>query len=307
MAETISKQISLTSSVIKEIVNDGNFNDGSRTFSEWITLVMDSSQIAHNIPLKQMFRTLHTQIVMIYYGEASVNINFKDYKLKRGALLVMPMGTLFSIKARKGRLQMHILDYDIPSTMKPDFFIYSVGIIELGSKDYKRINNFFMLLNQSLQEKEKLEKSINCIVHALLYDINAITDETSRNMLINHSKKEVIYYDFISMLIREQDSLVRSVAHYAEQLNVSVDYLSGAVKETSGFSAMEWINKVTIDLSKIHLKEKKLSISELAHKMGFVKHNSFTRFFKKHTGQTPMEYRNGKGIPEGEAEEKNNN
>ena len=60
MAETISKQISLTSSVIKEIVNDGNFNDGSRTFSEWITLVMDSSQIAHNIPLKQMFRTLHT-------------------------------------------------------------------------------------------------------------------------------------------------------------------------------------------------------------------------------------------------------
>nr|MCR5191049.1 helix-turn-helix domain-containing protein [Bacteroidales bacterium] len=69
---------------------------------------------------------------------------------------------------------------------------------------------------------------------------------------------------------------------------------------------MEWINKVTIDLSKIHLKEKKLSISELAHKMGFVEQNSFTRFFKKHTGQTPMEYRNGKGIPEGEAEEKIN-
>jgi YesN/AraC family two-component response regulator len=70
-----------------------------------------------------------------------------------------------------------------------------------------------------------------------------------------------------------------------------------------GSPAMEWINKVTIDLSKIHLKEKKLSISKLAHKMGFVEQNSFTRFFKKHTGQTPMEYRNGIGIPLGGTKE----
>ena len=49
------------------------------------------------------------------------------------------------------------------------------------------------------------------------------------------------------------------------------------------------------------------SIKNLATKLGFEEASSFSRFFKKQTGMTPMEYRNGKGIPEGEAEEKKNN
>lgn len=113
--------------------------------------------------------------------------------------------------------------------------------------------------------------------------------------------KELLYYEFISSLIRDQEFMARTVSHYAKQLEVSADHLNIAVRETSGFTAMEWINRVTIDLSEVLLSEKKMSISEVAHKMGFVEQPSFSRFFKKETGMTPMEYRNGKGIPLGEA------
>ncbi|MBO4403143.1 MAG: helix-turn-helix domain-containing protein [Bacteroidales bacterium] len=44
------------------------------------------------------------------------------------------------------------------------------------------------------------------------------------------------------------------------------------------------------------LRENELTIGELAEKMGFVEQNSFSRFFKKETGMTPMEYRNSQAV-----------
>ena len=291
MTTTKSKQVSLTPSVIKNIVSLGGENEDSPSLSEWITLVMDSSKIDKNIPIERTFRTQHPQIALMYEGEGIFDINFNDYTLEKGTLVTLPVGTLFSVKSRSDDMKMHILDFNIPFTSKSEFFIYDLGIIKLGTKDYKRIQTFFLLLSESLQEMEKRKKSIDCIVLAMLYDINSITAETSRNMLLHHSKKEILYYEFISSLIREQKTLNRTVSHYAELLGVSADYLSGAAKEVSGFSAMEWINKVTIDVSKVLLRENELTIGELAEKMGFVEQNSFSRFFKKETGMTPGEYR----------------
>ena len=55
------------------------------------------------------------------------------------------------------------------------------------------------------------------------------------------------------------------------------------------------------------LNVSKDNLEKIAVALGFCNATQFGTFFKKHTGQTPMEYRNGKGIPEGEAEGKNNN
>lgn len=296
MATTKSKQITLTPSVINDIVSQGGENEDFPSLGERITLVIDSSKIDKNIPIGRTFRTQHPQIALMYEGEGVFNINYNDYRLKKGALVTLPVGTLFSVKSRSDGMKMRILDFNIPFTAKTEFFIYNLGIIELGTKDYKRIQAFFMLLNESLEEMKKREKSINCIVLALLYDINSITAETSKNMLMHHTRKEILYYEFISMLIREQETLNRTVGHYAKQLGVSADYLSGAAKEVSGFSAMEWINRVTIDISKMLLRENKLTISELAYKMGFEEKTSFSRFFKKETGKTPGEYRDSQGV-----------
>ena len=302
IAMTKSRQISLTTTVIKGIVEDGAPNSSPNLFSEWVTLVMDSSQIIHNMPSRQLYRTQHPQIALIYEGEGTYTINYDKITLKKGTLLTLPVGTIFSAKSRSGNLKMRILDFDIPTSTRPDFFIYNLGVIELGSDDYQRIQTFFMLLNQSMKKRRKREKSINCIIHALLYDISSIALETSKSVLMNHSKKELLYFKFISSLIRDQECMARTVSHYAKLLEVSADYLNIAVKETSGFTAMEWINKVTIDMSEMLLNEKKMSISEVGHKMGFVEQPSFSRFFKKETGMTPMEYRNGKEISLGEAQ-----
>jgi transcriptional regulator GlxA family with amidase domain len=52
------------------------------------------------------------------------------------------------------------------------------------------------------------------------------------------------------------------------------------------------------------LNGSKDNLEKIAVALGFCNATQFGTFFNKHTGQTPMEYRNGKEIPLGEAEGK---
>ena len=72
----------------------------------------------------------------------------------------------------------------------------------------------------------------------------------------------------------------------------------------SNKTAKEWINHIVARESKLMLKGVDEKVEKVAEMLGFCNATQFGTFFKKHTGQTPMEYRNGKGIPEGEAKEK---
>jgi transcriptional regulator GlxA family with amidase domain len=46
------------------------------------------------------------------------------------------------------------------------------------------------------------------------------------------------------------------------------------------------------------------NLEKIAVALGFCNATQFGTFFRKQTGMTPMEYRNGKEIPLGEAKEK---
>ena len=72
----------------------------------------------------------------------------------------------------------------------------------------------------------------------------------------------------------------------------------------SNKTAKEWINHIVAREAKLMLKGVDEKVEKVAEMLGFHNAAQFGTFFKKHTGQTPMEYRNRKEIPLGEAEEK---
>lgn len=59
-----------------------------------------------------------------------------------------------------------------------------------------------------------------------------------------------------------------------------------------GGTAIKYRDEKRLLLAKDLLIEGKLKIGEIAFACGFVDGSYFVRFFKKHTGQTPMEYKN---------------
>lgn len=83
----------------------------------------------------------------------------------------------------------------------------------------------------------------------------------------------------------------RTVEEYAELLNVTPHHLSESVKAVTSQSALQLINQKLLDEAKILLRYTAGDVSEVAYQLNFSDPANFGRFFKKHTNQTPLEYR----------------
>lgn len=82
-----------------------------------------------------------------------------------------------------------------------------------------------------------------------------------------------------------------SVKFYAEKLCVDSKYLSRILKSVNGKTANRWIDESIIKEAKIYLKEQKVPIQQIADILNFSDQSSFGKFFKKHCGVSPMNYR----------------
>lgn len=91
-------------------------------------------------------------------------------------------------------------------------------------------------------------------------------------------------------------------AHYAEDVprdalaalvSLSPGYFTVAFKKHTGFSPIQYLNKIRLDRAKALLKSTHLPIREIAEQVGFPDSFYFTRLFSKATGLSPRDYRNG--------------
>lgn len=59
-------------------------------------------------------------------------------------------------------------------------------------------------------------------------------------------------------------------------------------------TATSWINDHTIEIVKHHLRHSDKSVKEIADAMGFPNLSFFGKYVKRHTGLSPVAYRNHK-------------
>ncbi len=82
-----------------------------------------------------------------------------------------------------------------------------------------------------------------------------------------------------------------SVAWCAEQLHLSPNYFGDLIKKETGISAIEHIQRKTMDTAKDFLMQTNKTISEIAYSLGYQYPQYFSRAFKKFEGCSPNEYR----------------
>ena len=111
----------------------------------------------------------------------------------------------------------------------------------------------------------------------------------------------VVSYDAKQKLVKE--SLAYIERHYQETMSVtdisralgtSSSYLSRVFKESTGETIIRTINQKRIEKAKAYLGETDLKVYEVADILGFENVTYFSRFFKKHTGMSPKEYKDKK-------------
>lgn len=104
---------------------------------------------------------------------------------------------------------------------------------------------------------------------------------------------------FIELLERQfpvenerQAIQLRSPTDFAQVLNIHVNHLNKALKETTNRSTTEIINGRLTEEAKVLLKQTQWNVSTIAYALGFEEVAHFSNFFKKHAGLSPLHFRN---------------
>lgn len=96
----------------------------------------------------------------------------------------------------------------------------------------------------------------------------------------------------------DRDRIPAAVSVCAAEVGVTPDHLNRVVRLATGRSAGEWVDIARLARAEELLLRTDLPIIDVAVRSGLEDQSYFARFFRKHTGMTPTQYRKEKGSPE---------
>ena len=97
----------------------------------------------------------------------------------------------------------------------------------------------------------------------------------------------------IERYIREHYNTEISMQSVAKAMNYSDAYFCKLFKQCFKVNFSAWLNEYRIDRAREMLQNTRLSVREVSTACGYSDANYFARVFKRVTGKTPSEYRNG--------------
>lgn len=243
-------------------------------------------------------------LIAITDGEISMEINGKEYTGSAGSIFVLfDFQTLSDVKMTKNFRAFHIiglkefarrplfnLQEHINANLIIDLLaifpiIFSRGDFEELIIDIKRI-----IYDLSRKYYIYLQNLIQNDAATIVFDIfNRI--ERATKLRADHPDRNLeIVLQFIDNVIKNCKK-ERRINYYAERAFLSPNHFSKIIKNTIGKSASEIIHyEVIVQCEKL-LSDHKLQLTEISEIMNFSEAAEFSRYFKKHTGITPNQFR----------------
>ena len=107
---------------------------------------------------------------------------------------------------------------------------------------------------------------------------------------LKHSDKLNTFLSFKSLLSVNFNKS-RNADFYAEKLNMTYKHLNTICKEIVTITAKQFIDQFLVLEAKRLLINSEIKSTELAYSLGFEEPTNFVKYFKKHTGFTPNQFK----------------
>jgi YesN/AraC family two-component response regulator len=252
--------------------------------------------------MRKPVRADHFTVVLIVRGEAEIKHNLVDYILPQNSLFIItpqvvhefrkPLGDYHIIGMSFSRdflthlSEKHANAFDFFSSQsKPQFF--------LSDKEAKLMENLLLLLKEKELANDDHPFKNELIHHGFnlfIYEMAAIAKRHRPNENVKLTRKEDIAISFIKMLsshFKEE----RGVQFYADALFITPKHLSKTLKEITNKTCSELIDEMVITEAKILLEAMGYSVASVAEQLHFSDQFFFSKFFKRHTGINPSQYK----------------
>ena len=241
-------------------------------------------------------------LLFVHKGSAQIELDFYMYTLEAGCHLILGEGLYFQcLKASPDFTVSYItfnsdIWFEITTSFNPSFFAFlkQYPISPKLSKEKKEGNQRMMefVYNIYMERDHTFRMPIfkNCMQNFLMDIYDKAKGFFLHHNASNTTRQEELLEKFI-FLVFQHSGTCREVQFYADQLCITTRYLSSIIQNLTGHTPKNHIDTRCIQEIKTQLRTTNKSMQEIAFELNFPDQSFFTRYFKKHTGLTPVEYR----------------
>lgn len=250
-------------------------------------------------------RTEGGAILFCRRGSATVTVDQLRDRVTRDTLLLLLPGSILHLNERTDDFRVRFCAFSLELfseaayRLDPSFFhiLHEHAIIRLPDRIIEGVRNWFQMASYTYRDRGNIFR--NTIIRNRLQNVLLEAfDKTQRFAPDVHSqtgttRQADLFQRFVA-LVHEHCTEQREVAFYADQLCISTRYLSTIIRSVAHSTAKEFIDRSVVLEIKMLLGSTELSVQEIAYRLHFPDQSYLGRFFKKHTGVSPTEFRNAK-------------
>lgn len=286
-------------------------------FNECINLIPGVISYQKNLALweinKETYKTSHTSLaftklyslIIVRQGYIKIKIDNKEAILNKNSFVQIINCKILQLTEVSNDAEA----YQLISTMrymqqslkfKKKFPIsYMIELhtnprIEIDVTNTNTLIDYIQKIKDAILNANSLfqEEIIQCLLNIQFMEMGNLV--VKQNDIIFSSerlnRKEQILLSFI-MLIQDNAKSKHEIEFYAQEINITSQYLANIIKELTGYTTHHWICQALIEEAKFLLNDSNMSIQQIANDLHFSDQASFSKFFKKHTTLSPVSYR----------------
>ena len=264
------------------------------------------SKILHKSPFhRDTMRNPHKFDFFVFVnhtsGSATIKIDMEEIVLENPCNVVkVAPGQIFSIERVSS-------DFDASVMLMSKQFIEGLMVFVNGSvplpmligskvveyfdaeEDYSP-DLFQRIVSHCIQDKQNPYRLqvVQHVIMAMFYSSEKIRQTSTKE--VYRSNADVLSKKFLE-LAKENFRKERQLQFYADALCITPRYLSRVVKECTGSSAADWIERCVVLEARALLKSTNMTIQQISDVLNFPSQTFFGKYFKRRVGMSPKEYR----------------
>lgn len=241
--------------------------------------------------------------IMLWSGKCKAEISLVNYDIEGPSLIICQSSQIMQIKEFSDDFKASFMVFSKTFTENLFLFFNSSPLYILQSRHrvvripdeiVPDFRNLYRDLNKIMAEKQN-----PYMVQAILFNIVSFIYGTAYKCYEPYQNEAISQQGRISnrflALVQENYRKERFLEFYATQMDITSKHLSRTVKNETGYTAVEWIERYVILEAKLLLRSSTLNIQQISDELNFPSQSFFGKYFKKITGMSPKEFRNHEG------------
>lgn len=259
------------------------------------------------VPTGDPYRANAAALILCTRGSMQLSIGVRRHHLHENTVMLYGPGNIIEVHERTPDFRANIMFFTRDFTKSALLDLQAVmpiykylteeakDFLHAELEEVKLINNYFALITEVCEGKY----GEGAVFNLLASMFRTVSEMYGKRIAqeppgTKPRSRQEEYFERFLVEVSKSHKEERSVQYYADVLHITPKYLSTVIKEVSGRSAAEWIDEFVVQEAKVLLKYSPKSIQEITYHLNFSTQSFFGKYFKRHVGVSPSQYRNGK-------------